>query len=210
MLGFPLTRRVFASLPSRLRPSKSLCDGVSYLGMWASFRPRDYSLHHFFAKRAKREGRVIYVLGPFVRREWRILMAAWLLLLRHALRRDWRYDFYVTHENKPTYDGLAVNHIGFWLFDDRKNVLRFPYWKVALTESSRSSAGATVRPDATALTTSSLNRFGKQLATRKLRAAIVTSHLRPPRRRLIELVSSVMECDVYGRASGRIIQSKSE
>ncbi len=185
-------------------------DDVSYVCMWVRFRPETHPLHAAFARRAARENRVIRVLGPFSLREWRALTTVWFWLARHALRQDRRFDFFVTHENTPTYDGLARNHIGFWLHDERENVLRCPNWMVNLLRSADAAHSPSTRPTIETLTTSSLTRFGDQLTRRPLRTAILTNHLRPPRGQLIELVRSVMACDVYGQAGGRSVDDKTE
>jgi len=195
----------------RLRPPMPVQrDGVSYVGMWVRFRPETHPLHDAFARRAAREQRVIRVLGPFSLREWRAVTTIWFWLLRHVLGRERRFDFFLTHENTPTYDGLARNHIGFWLHDERENVFRFPYWMLDLLRSTGQTRSSSSTLTVEGLTTSSSARFGEQRAHRRLAAAILTNHLRPPRGQLIELVRSAMPCDVYGEASGRSVENKTD
>ena len=189
-------------------PSVTDTKYARYVGFWRDFIPDAWILHGEFAKRGRRLGRKVNVLGPFLPKPFSTSVPYVRFLGRMlAAQRD--FDFFVTHENRPFIPNMANYHIGFWTNEDSHRVHRFPYWMALLDfdeEVSTSPRGDFLR--AHDLVSSSGARVGESFHSRRNRAVIVTRHLIEPRKSLFKWVDEVIGCDGYGPAFNRPVPSK--
>lgn len=181
------------------RPEVQKFDNVTYIAMMEGLAANQCFLHEFF-----KEMKVpITVLGPYHHK----------LKCRRFLVKifGWPYgkaDFFWTEElMEPRFD-LAHKQIGYWTsFKNNKDVYRCPSWMNQLDFSegkdgdNKSSWYYGNKLSIDKLMKPILNSYSyEDIKNRLNKSILISSHFKPPRRRLFNLVNSAIGCDGFGRA----------
>lgn len=175
---------------------------VKYVNFWPEFNPNKFLFHQFF-NRIENE---ITVSGPFLNysRKQRI---------KRLLNLERKHDFFITGENVPLKYGNARKYIGFWRsYNDRNDVLRFPYWMWYLDYTELKQQPSYERYGMRLSIPRLLKPISESYSEQELRlrlnkAILFSGHMREPRRTLYEVVDHVLGCDIRGAASGIIQES---